>query len=322
MSYPSTYQPPSLPLRRFPLFLNHSNVVTKRGFSGPTQILLGFPLTYDPIRIRNDDLIDPRLSLGRRDRHLCKSEILDYLQHGVIPKRYPPRITDGIVNEPMNEDNWKQMVRRFYLKFPHLPYVFERSTGYPVQSHYTEFEHNLRRVVPSYAATSRLSVIARTGKMWYIDAQLRILFATLRILLGLERGVVFPYPGVMDAGETTIDGFEFENGEEEAEQNMYVQVTLESGDLKQPGVVWTAAEILTPSARFSRYIYVSTRDTGVQMSAGDSIAIFENVGQGTPGEKLQLVTQMFTGLDQLRGMQFGGEDQCLNAGQLPGWLRW
>jgi hypothetical protein len=58
--------------------------------------------------------------------------------------------------------------------------------------------------------------------------------------------------------------------------------------------------------------------------AGDSIAIFKNVGQGTPGEKLQLMTstQVFTGLDQLRGMQFGGEDECLNAGQLQGWLRW
>ncbi|KAJ7883541.1 hypothetical protein B0H14DRAFT_3857363 [Mycena olivaceomarginata] len=74
-----------------------------------------------------------------------------------------------------------------------------------------------------------------------------------------------------------------------------------------PGGVWAAAEILTPSARFSRYIYVSTRDTGVQTPAGDSIAIFDHVGQGTPGEKLQLVTQVFTGLDQLRGMQFGGE---------------
>ncbi|KAJ7318965.1 hypothetical protein DFH08DRAFT_1035388 [Mycena albidolilacea] len=58
-----------------------------------------------------------------------------------------------------------------------------------------------------------------------------------------------------------------------------------------------AAETLTPSVRFSRYIYVSTRDTGVQTPAGDSIAIFENVGQGTPEEKLQLVTRVFAGLD-------------------------
>jgi hypothetical protein len=89
-----------------------------------------------------------------------------------------------------------------------------------------------------------------------------------------------------------------------------------------PGVVWAAAEILTPSARFSRYIYVSTRDTGVQTPAGDSITIFENVGQGMPEEKLQLVTRVFAGLDYIRGMQFGGEGECLNAGQLLGWLRW
>ncbi|KAJ7878759.1 Lactonase, 7-bladed beta-propeller-domain-containing protein [Mycena olivaceomarginata] len=85
--------------------------------------------------------------------------------------------------------------------------------------------------------------------------------------------------------------------------------------------VWAAAEILIPppSARFGQYIYVSNRNTGVQTPTGDSIAIFENVGQGTPGEKLQLVTQVFTGLDQIRGMQFGGEDnKYLIAGGVAG----
>ncbi|KAJ6551301.1 hypothetical protein B0H19DRAFT_1073032 [Mycena capillaripes] len=40
-----------------------------------------------------------------------------------------------------------------------------------------------------------------------------------------------------------------------------------------------------PSARFSGlYIYVSNRNTGVQTPTEDSIAIFENVDQGTPRE--------------------------------------
>ncbi|KAJ6598372.1 Lactonase, 7-bladed beta-propeller-domain-containing protein [Mycena vulgaris] len=88
------------------------------------------------------------------------------------------------------------------------------------------------------------------------------------------------------------------------------------------GAVWAAAEILIPppSARFSKqYIYVSNRNTGVQAPAGDSIAIFENVAQGTPKERLQLVTQVFTGLDQIRGMEFGGEaDEYLIAGGVAG----
>ncbi|KAJ7883517.1 hypothetical protein B0H14DRAFT_3857350 [Mycena olivaceomarginata] len=61
-----------------------------------------------------------------------------------------------------------------------------------------------------------------------------------------------------------------------------------------PGAVWAAAEILTPSACFSRYNYVLTRNT-----------------DGTPEEKLQL--------DQIRGMQFGGEDdEYLIAGGVAG----
>ncbi|KAJ7040655.1 Lactonase, 7-bladed beta-propeller-domain-containing protein [Mycena alexandri] len=88
------------------------------------------------------------------------------------------------------------------------------------------------------------------------------------------------------------------------------------------GAVWAAAEILIPppSARFPKqYIYVSNRNTGVQAPSGDSIAIFENVDQGTRRERLQLVAQVFTGLDQIRGMEFGGEgDEYLIAGGFAG----
>ncbi|KAJ7489308.1 Lactonase, 7-bladed beta-propeller-domain-containing protein [Mycena latifolia] len=88
------------------------------------------------------------------------------------------------------------------------------------------------------------------------------------------------------------------------------------------GAVWAAAEILIPppSECFPKqYIYVSNRNTGVQSPVGDSIAIFENLDQGTPKERLQLVTQVFTGLDQIRGMEFGGEaDEYLIAGGVAG----
>jgi hypothetical protein len=49
-----------------------------------------------------------------------------------------------------------------------------------------------------------------------------------------------------------------------------------------------------PTARFGRCIHVSNRRTG------NSITIFQNVGQG-PGEKL-LVMQVFTELNQIRGV--------------------
>ena len=53
------------------------------------------------------------------------------------------------------------------------------------------------------------------------------------------------------------------------------------------------------------YIYVSNRNVGFQDSRGDSIAIFEHVNVDTPEEGLVLVKQVFTGLNQIRGMQFG-----------------
>ncbi|KAF8882094.1 Lactonase, 7-bladed beta-propeller-domain-containing protein [Infundibulicybe gibba] len=91
------------------------------------------------------------------------------------------------------------------------------------------------------------------------------------------------------------------------------------------GAVFAAAEILipAPTKQFpTPYIYVSNRNTGVQTASGDSIAIFEHVGQGTASEGLRLIKQVFTGLDQIRGMEFGpednGGDEFLIAGGVAG----
>ncbi|KAF9449838.1 putative isomerase YbhE [Macrolepiota fuliginosa MF-IS2] len=82
------------------------------------------------------------------------------------------------------------------------------------------------------------------------------------------------------------------------------------------GAVFAAAEILIPepNERFPvPYIYVSNRNIGVQTSPkGDSVAIFELVNKGTKNEELQLVNQVFTGLDQIRGMEFGPADKGLD----------
>ncbi|KAF9481731.1 putative isomerase YbhE [Pholiota conissans] len=92
-----------------------------------------------------------------------------------------------------------------------------------------------------------------------------------------------------------------------------------------PGALWAGAEVLIPAptkAFPTPYIYVSNRNTGTQTPTGDSIAIFEHVNQGKPNEGLRLVRQVFTGLDQIRGMEFGNEaqggDEFLIAGGVAG----
>lgn len=75
-----------------------------------------------------------------------------------------------------------------------------------------------------------------------------------------------------------------------------------------PGAIFAAAEILIPppSVHFPiPYIYVSNRNKGVVDPRGDTIAIFEHITDGRSGEGLQLVQQVYTGLNQIRGMEFG-----------------
>lgn len=75
--------------------------------------------------------------------------------------------------------------------------------------------------------------------------------------------------------------------------------------------MYAAAEILfpAPTPNFSNpYIYVSNRNTGMPTPGGDSIAIFEYVNHGQPTEGLILIDQVFTGLNQIRGMEIGNDD--------------
>ncbi|RDB26616.1 hypothetical protein Hypma_005576 [Hypsizygus marmoreus] len=77
------------------------------------------------------------------------------------------------------------------------------------------------------------------------------------------------------------------------------------------GAVFAAAEILIPppTAKFPKsYIYVSNRNTGVLDTRGDTIAIFEHVNVGTRSEGLKLVNQVYTEINQPRGMAFGPAD--------------
>jgi hypothetical protein len=72
-----------------------------------------------------------------------------------------------------------------------------------------------------------------------------------------------------------------------------------------------------------QYIYTSNRNIGFNPDQrGDTIAIFEHVGKGTSDEKLVLVNQVFTGLSQIRGMEFGpaeggGDEYLIASGVQP-----
>jgi len=69
------------------------------------------------------------------------------------------------------------------------------------------------------------------------------------------------------------------------------------------GSDFAAAEVLIPTVTPEfpvSYIYASNRNTGNLDPRGDTIAIFERVGQ-----RLELVQQVYTGLDQIRGMMVG-----------------
>ena len=86
------------------------------------------------------------------------------------------------------------------------------------------------------------------------------------------------------------------------------------------GAQFAGGEILipTPTANFPvAYIYVSNRNTGTQDPRGDTIAIYERNSFG-----LTLVAQVYTGLDQIRGMEIGqvenGGDAYLIAGGVAG----
>ena len=81
------------------------------------------------------------------------------------------------------------------------------------------------------------------------------------------------------------------------------------------GSSFGAAEILLPSPNDAfpgRYVYVSNRNIGTGLDErGDTIAIFSASETG----ELALMTHIYTGLQQIRGMQIGGpDDRFLIAG--------
>jgi len=89
------------------------------------------------------------------------------------------------------------------------------------------------------------------------------------------------------------------------------------------GAVFAASEILipTPTANFPiSYIYVSNRNTGTVDPRGDTIVIYQRNNDSGPA--LTLVAQVYTGLNQIRGMEIGnaenGGEAYLVAGGVAG----
>lgn len=84
------------------------------------------------------------------------------------------------------------------------------------------------------------------------------------------------------------------------------------------GALFAAGEILIPavSEKFNgSFVYTSNRNTGVQDPRGDAITIFNRGGAG----ELDLLGYVYTGLDQIRGVEFfGDDDQYLVASGVAG----
>jgi len=82
--------------------------------------------------------------------------------------------------------------------------------------------------------------------------------------------------------------------------------TFPAEDASLSGAVWAAAEILIPppnDAFPTPFVYVSNRNTGTTTDPrGDSVAIF------SIQPEVKLIQQVFTGMQQIRGMEFGGEN--------------
>ncbi|EJD08471.1 putative isomerase YbhE [Fomitiporia mediterranea MF3/22] len=73
------------------------------------------------------------------------------------------------------------------------------------------------------------------------------------------------------------------------------------------GAAFAAGEILIPTVSDTfngSFVYTSNRNTGTQDSRGDAITIFKRDPFGT----VDLAGYVFTGLDQIRGMEFFGDD--------------
>ncbi|KAJ6567484.1 hypothetical protein B0H10DRAFT_2238680 [Mycena sp. CBHHK59/15] len=122
----------------------------------------------------------------RRDFHLLWSEIKGYLRDGTIPSRYGAAITaDGVVHAPMNEDNFRKLVRRFNLVLTcggTKEWLFERSSRVKravVQQYHSEFEGTLyRNVLWTYGRAAILamtleelaSLVQQQTSTWHLDA--------------------------------------------------------------------------------------------------------------------------------------------------------
>jgi hypothetical protein len=145
----------------------------------------------------------------RRDPLLRKSEIIACLRSGLIPARYPPRESNGVINEPMNAENFRNLVRRFVLETVHqrlgqppMPQLRERSSGFIVQHHYMDFDEHFwagpaifssRTFLSTAAPQEVLNEMQRRGRqLWYLDGVSRIEGACYRVRTGDWKALAFP----------------------------------------------------------------------------------------------------------------------------------
>lgn len=126
----------------------------------------------------------------RRDFHLLWSEIKAFFRDGSIPVRYGPQMAEfGVVHEPMNEEIFRKLVRRFHMKTFTVTslgepetreWLIERGSGLAVQTSHNDFEHAfndlllIRGAHALYAMTPEQLAhdVGDHYHTWHLDAEL------------------------------------------------------------------------------------------------------------------------------------------------------
>ncbi|KAJ7715512.1 hypothetical protein DFH07DRAFT_1014738 [Mycena maculata] len=169
------------PLKELYLLNKHQRTLPFRGdltlpyvYEVPTEFNIGGELITLPVTEY----------VHRRDINLEWAEIKAFLLDGTIPVRYGPRVTaDGIIHEPMNEDNFRKLVRRFYLLLtPIRPWLFEHGTRLPVDTARRGFTEAVNRLLMVHGGQTLrempwrelATAVQRANNSWHIDTEIRV----------------------------------------------------------------------------------------------------------------------------------------------------
>ncbi|KAJ6604921.1 P-loop containing nucleoside triphosphate hydrolase protein [Mycena sp. CBHHK59/15] len=169
-------------------------------------------------------------------------EIVDFLRHGSIPARYPLRESGGVINEPMNQEN-----------FPLPPRIveclYERGSNHEVQHHHQAFKERFYDSVyfyqyrdPDYFCRADpkriIDDIRKSGApYWFVGAEARALALIYRVVAvapgsGTDHdlGLVGAHDNDYDVGQGGGDGDDGLDDDPPARENSWNTPQIDNGD--------------------------------------------------------------------------------------------